>query len=191
MKKDLGLLQSVVPAPVFMVGTYDEDGKVDVMNMTWAQVCDMDKIILFIGENKKTWKNIQDNKAFTVAVADKAHMDVADFFGIATGNKMSDKFERSGQTAVKSDLVNAPIIEAFPLVMECELLEVIRTEHLTAIVGKILNTKADEEVLNEEGEVDLAKLQALMYFDAYYEMGGKVGQAWGEGRKFMKLAYDE
>lgn len=95
MKKDLGIVQAVYPMPVLMVAAYDENEKVNVMNVAWGQICDGDKIILFIGEGKKTWLNIKASRAFTVALADEAHMDVADFFGIASGNKISDKFERT------------------------------------------------------------------------------------------------
>lgn len=115
MKKDIGVIPAVYPMPVLMVAAYDANEKVNVMNVAWGQICDMDKIILFIGEGKKTWLNIQESKAFTVALADEAHVDVADFFGIASGNKINDKFERTGYHAVKSDKVNAPIIEEFPL----------------------------------------------------------------------------
>ena len=135
MKKDLGLLQSVIPMPLLMVASYDKDEQVDVMGVSWAQVCDLDKIILFIGENKKTWSNIQESKAFTVSLADKEHMDIADFFGMASANKMLDKFIQSGYHASKSDYVNAPVIEEFPVAMECELLEVIKTDHIVGIVG--------------------------------------------------------
>ena len=134
MKKNLGVLPAVWPMPVLMVAAYDESEKVNVMNAAWGQICDEDKIILFIGEGKRTWLNIQASKAFTVALADEEHMDVADFFGIASGNKIGDKFERTGYHAVKSDRVHAPIIEEFPLVMECELLEFLHTEHVD---GKI------------------------------------------------------
>ena len=123
MKKNIGVVPAVYPMPVLMVAAYDANEKVNVMNVAWGQICDMDKIILFIGEGKKTWLNIQESKAFTVALADEAHVDVADFFGIASGNKMNDKFERTGYHALKSDKVNAPIIEEFPVVMECELMK--------------------------------------------------------------------
>ena len=139
MKKNIGVVPAVYPMPVLMVASYDANEKVNVMNVAWGQICDMDKIILFIGEGKKTWLNIQQSKAFTVALADEAHVDVADFFGIASGNKMNDKFERTGYHAVKSDKVNAPIIEEFPVVMECELLEFLETEYVSGIVGKIVN----------------------------------------------------
>lgn len=189
MKKDLGVIPAVYPMPVLMVAAYDENGKVNVMNVAWGQICDEDKIILFIGEGKKTWLNIQASKAFTVALADKAHMDVADFFGIASGNKINDKFERTGYHAVKSDKVHAPIIEEFPLVMECELLEFLHSDYVDGIVGKIVNVKAEESVLNEKGKVEPEKLNAILFDqfrNGYYVVGEKVGKAWNAGAALMK-----
>lgn len=188
MKKDIGVIPAVYPMPVLMVAAYDANEKVNVMNVAWGQICDMDKIILFIGEGKKTWLNIQESKAFTVALADEAHVDVADFFGIASGNKINDKFERTGYHAVKSDKVNAPIIEEFPVVMECELLEFLETEYVSGIVGKIVNVKAEEDVLSENGKVDPEKLHALMFDqfqNGYYSTGEKVATAWNAGKNLM------
>ncbi len=189
MKKDLGVLPAVYPMPVLMVAAYDKNEKVNVMNVAWGQICDMDKIILFIGEGKKTWLNIQESKAFTVALADRAHMDVADFFGIASGNKIDDKFERTGYHAVPSDKVHAPIVEEFPLVMECELLEFLHSDYVDGIVGKIVNVKADEAVLNEKGKVEPEKLNAILFDqfrNGYYAIGEKVGKAWNAGAALMK-----
>ena len=184
MKKNLGTLQAVYPMPVLMVATYDENGKVDVMNAAWGMICSSDEIALFLGEAHKTTKNIRVSKAFTVSIADRPHMAEADFFGIASGNDMEDKFERTGYHAQKSGFVNAPIVEEFPLVMECELAEIVETEHLHAIVGKIVNVAAEEAVLSEDGKVDPAKLDALT-FDSfqhgYYVSGEQVGKAWNAG----------
>lgn len=185
MKKDLGIVDAIYPMPVLMVAAYDENGKVNVMNAAWGQIADDDKVIIFIGEGKKTWLNILASKAFTVALADEKHMDVADFFGIASGNKIDDKFERTSYHAVRSDKVNAPIIEEFPVVMECELLEHLKDEYVSAIVGRIVNVKADEEVLDEKGKVDVTKTRALIFDQfrsGYYVTGEKVGQAWNAGK---------
>ncbi|MBR3383489.1 MAG: flavin reductase family protein [Clostridia bacterium] len=189
MKKDLGLVQAVYPMPVLMVAAYDENEKINVMNVAWGQICDMDKIILFIGEGKRTWLNIKASGAFTVALADKDHMDAADFFGIASGNKIDDKFERTGYHAVRSDKVHAPIIEEFPVVMECELLEFLHTDFVDGIVGRIVNVKAEEAVLDEKGKVDPVKLNALMFDqfrNDYYLTGEKAGKAWNAGMELMK-----
>ncbi|MBE6010856.1 MAG: flavin reductase family protein [Lachnospiraceae bacterium] len=188
MKKDLGVLQAVYPMPVLMIATYDENGKVDVMNAAWGNICAPDKIALFISEPHKTTKNIRKVKAFTVSLANRATIDEADFFGIASGNTMEDKFERTGFTARKSDKVNAPVIEEFPLVMECELAEIVETEHLHAVVGKIVNVAAEESVLDENGKVDAAKLDVIAFDNfrsGYYALGEKAGQAWSNGKKLM------
>lgn len=188
MKKSLGSFPGVYPMPVLMVAAYDEDGKVGVMNAAWGMICDMDKIALFISEGHKTTQNILKTKAFTVSIADKAHMDVADFVGIATGNKMADKFERTGYHAIKSESVNAPIIDEFPYVMECELAEVIDTENMYCIVGKIVNTQADENILDEKDKVEVEKLNALIFDQfkhGYYVTGEQVGKAWNAGKNLM------
>ena len=189
MKKDLGVVPAVFPMPVLMVAAYDKNQKVNVMNAAWGQICDMDKIILFLAENRKTLANMKESKAFTVSIADEAHMDVADFFGIASGNRVDDKFERTGYHAVKSDKVNAPVIEEFPVTIECELAEIVNTENVFGIVGKIVNVKANEEVLSDNGKIDPAKLHALIFDqfqNGYYAVGKKVGQAWNAGKDLMK-----
>ena len=191
MRKDLGVQPAVFPMPVLMVAAYDENGTVGVMNAAWGMVCAHDKIALFIDEDHKTTKNIKAVKAFTVSLADKDHMDAADFFGIATGNKMPDKFARSGYHAEKSAHVNAPVITEFPVALECELAEIVETENMYAIVGKIVNVSADEKVIAENGKVDPLKLNALIFdqFQAgYYVATEKVGQAWNAGKALMEAA---
>lgn len=189
MKKDTENKLAIFPMPVLMIATYDENGTVDVMNAAWGMISAMDKLTLFIDEEHKTTQNIRQTKAFTVSLADKAHMAEADFFGIASGNKMKDKFERTAFHAVKSDHVNAPIIEEFPVVMECELAEIVETENLHAVVGRIVNAKVEESMLDEKGNVNPAKLNVLIFDQFqrnYYTSGEKVGKAWNAGAHLMK-----
>ena len=189
MKKDLGVAPAVYPMPVLMVAAYDEHGRVNVMNAAWGMICDMDKIALFIGEGHKTTQNILKTKAFTVSIADRGHMDVADYFGIATGNKTPDKFERTGYHAVRSNRVNAPVIDEFPVAMECELAEVVETETMYCIVGRIVNVAAEESVLSENVKVDPMKLNALIFDqfqNGYYVTGEQVGHAWNAGAVLAK-----
>ena len=166
---------------------FNEDGTPDLMNAAWGQICDMDKICLFLDESHKTVANIRARKAFTVALADVAHLAEADYVGIASGNKTPDKAARAGLASRKSEFVDAPVFDAFPLVMECELAEVV--ESLGAFVGRILNTAAEERVLAENGKVDPAKLGAFafdQFQNGYYALGAKVGQAFHDGKKFFK-----
>ncbi len=184
MKKNLGVIPAVYPMPVLIVAAYDENGTVNAMNAAWGMICAMDKIALFIDEEHKTTQNILKSKAFTVSVADRANIEVADYFGIATGNKVKDKFERTGLHAVKSEFVNAPVIEEFPVVMECELADIIEKDNIYAVIGKIVNVGAEDTVLNEKGKVEPSKLNALIFDQfqsGYYVTGEKAGQAWNAG----------
>ena len=191
MRKDLGKQPAVFPMPVLMVTAYDENGTVQVMNAAWGMICGMDKIALFIDEDHATTKAIRKTRAFTVSLADRDHMDAADYYGIATGNKMPDKFARSGYHAEKSRHVNAPIITEFPVALECELAEITETENIHAVVGTIVNVSADEKVLSDNGKVDPLKLNALIFDQfqsGYYVATEKVGQAWNAGKDMMKAA---
>ena len=189
MRKDLGVLPAVFPMPVLMVAAYDGDGTVNVMNAAWGTICGMDKIALCIDEDHKTTQNVRVSKAFTVSIADRAHMDGADFFGIATGNKMPDKFVRSGYHAVRSARVNAPIVTEFPVALECELAEIVSTDHFHGVIGRIVNVSADDSVLAEDGKVDPEKLDALIFDQfrsGYYTAGARAGKAWNAGVALMK-----
>ena len=189
MKKDLGIKPYTFPMPVLMISTYNEDGTVDVMNMAWGGVCAANMVALNINEDHKTSENIKKRGAFTLSIADIPHIEAADFFGIASGNKMADKFERSGLHAVKSEKVDAPVVEEFPLTLECRVAECQHTAYGFRVLGEIVGTLAEESVLDEKGKVDPTKLNAFVFDQfqsGYYAVGEKVGQAWSTGAKLMK-----
>jgi len=189
MRKDIGKFPALFPMPVLMVAAYDEKGEVNAMNAAWGMICDMDKLILFLDEEHRTTKNIHISGAFTVSLADRAHVDAADFFGLASGNRMPDKFRRTGYHAVKSAHVNPPVIQEFPLAMECELAEVVDTPNVHAIVGRIVNVSVDEKALDESGKVDPRLLDALtvdQFQGGYYAVGELVARVGQAGRELLK-----
>lgn len=189
MLKDLGVKPYAFPMPVLLIATYGENGKVDVMNMAWGGICAENMIALNIDEEHKTSANIKARGAFTVSVADVPHIEAADFFGIASGNKMTDKFERSGLHAVKSTRVDAPVVEEFPLTLECKVVECQHTAYGFRVLGEIVNVLADEKVLDDKGRVQPEKLNAFVFDQfrsGYYAIGEKVGQAWQSGANLMK-----
>ena len=90
---------------------------------------------------------------------------------------------------MRSSRVNAPVIDEFPVAMECELAEVVETETMYCIVGKIVNVAAEESVLSENGKVDPMKLNALIFDqfqNGYYVTGEQVGRAWNAGAALAK-----
>lgn len=189
MLKDLGVQPYCFPMPVLLISTYNEDGTVDVMNMAWGGICAENMVALNIDEEHKTSENIKKRGAFTLSVADIPHLAEADFFGIATGNKMKDKFERTGLHAVKSARVDAPVVEEFPLTLECKVHACEHTDYGFRVIGEIVNVLADEKVLGADGKVEPNRLNAFVFDQfrsGYYAVGEKVGQAWQSGKHFMK-----
>lgn len=136
--------------PVLMVATYNEDGSVNVMNAAWGTMQARDTVALQLSETHKTVKNIKAKGAFTISIADAAHVIEADYFGVESGNRISDKFERSGLTASKSTLVDAPIINEFPLCLECKFIEYQNNEYGCGVIGKVVNVTADEKVMIDD-----------------------------------------
>ena len=189
MKKDLGVKPYLFPMPVLMIATYGDGDKVDVMNMAWGGVCAENMVSLNIDDDHKTSENIRKRGAFTLSIADIPHIEAADFFGIATGNKMPDKFERSGLTATKSQKIDAPIIEEFPLTLECKVVEDKTEIYGHHVLGEIIGVLADEAVVDEKGRVDPSKLNAFVFDQfqsGYYAIGEKIGTAWQSGAHLMK-----
>ncbi len=186
MKKDLGVQPALYPMPVLMIATYNEDETVDVMNMAWGGVCARDMVALNLSPGPRTTKNIEARGAFTLSVADVAHLDESDYFGIASGNKVADKFERTGMTAVRSERVDAPVVQEYPITLECSVVEMQDQPYGLRVLGRIENVLADDAVLDESGRVDPARLNAFafdQFQSGYYAMGEKVGQAWESGKR--------
>ena len=189
MKKDLGVKPYLFPMPVLLIATYSENDKVAVMNMAWGGFCAAIMVSLNIDADHKTSENIKKRGAFTLSIADIPHIEAADFFGIASGNKMDDKFERTGLTAVKSEKVDAPVVQEFPLTLECKVVEDKEDVYGHHVIGEIVGVLADESVLDEQGKVDPTKLNAFVFDQfqsGYYAIGEKVGQAWHTGAPLMK-----
>ncbi|MCD8123049.1 MAG: flavin reductase family protein [Clostridiales bacterium] len=185
MRKNIKTTEAIFPMPVLMIATYNEDGSVDVMNAAWGTMLERDQVILNLTETHKTVKNIKARKAFTVSIADAAHVVEADYFGVVSGNNTPDKFAKSGLTTTKSKLVDAPIINEFPLCMECEFIQYQDDEYGCGVIGKVVNTTADESVMNGDN-VDITKVAAIAfdpYTHGYYKVTERVGNAFKDGLK--------
>jgi len=185
MKKNIKTTEAIFPMPVLMIATYNEDNSVNVMNAAWGTMLERDQVILNLTESHKTVQNIRKRKAFTISIANAKNVIAADYFGVVSGNNTSNKFENSGLTSTKSENVDAPIINEFPICLECELLDGVSN---WGIVGKVINVSADEEVLNDD-KVDINLLEAIAfdpYTHGYYKVTERVGNAFKDGLQLKK-----
>lgn len=169
--------------PVLIIGSYGEDGKADAMNAAWGGITGDGIVGICISSSHMSTENIIAKKAFTVSPADLAHMAQCDYVGMVSAKKEPDKLEKAGFHTVKSDFVDAPVIEELPLTLECKVIGYDeKTEMLT---GEIVNISADDSILTD-GKIDPAKLKPITYDSvnkAYRVIGEKVGNAFSEGAK--------
>ncbi len=182
MRKNFGVKTYVYPMPVFIVAAYDKNGAPCCMNAAWGGIYDTNQIMVCLSDDHKTTKNIIESGAFTVSVADAKHVTEADYVGIVSGNNLPDKMEKARLTITKSEFVNAPIINEFPMTVECKLL---KFNEDGICIGEIVNVSADEKVLGKDGQIDPLKLEAITYdpvHHTYIKLGEKVGNAFSDGK---------
>jgi len=187
MRKSIGAKTIVYPTPVFIVGTYDKDGRPNAMNAAWAGICCSSPPCVSIALRKATYTygNIVEQKAFTVSIPSQDFVREADYFGIATG-RTEDKFLIAGLTPEKSELVNAPYVKEFPLCLECKLLHTLEIGLHTQFIGEILDVKAEENVLGDDGKPSIEKVKPLIFSPdntSYYGLGPHLGKAFSIGKE--------
>lgn len=190
MKTSLGAKTIVSTTPVWVVGTYDKEGKPNVMTAAWGGVCCSQPPCIYVSLRKATYTytNIAERKAFTISIPSEAYTKEADYFGLTSGRTV-DKFAATGLTPVKSDLVDAPYVKEFPLVIECKVIKIVKIGLHTEFIGEIVDVKADSTVLNEKGLPDIEKMNPIIWNMAgmtYHKVGKSTGQAFSIGKEMEK-----
>lgn len=186
MKKSFGAKTLAYPTPVWCIGSYDSEGKPNIMTVAWGGICCSSPPCTTISLRKATYTfgNIMERGAYTINVPSEKFVREADFFGMVSG-RTTNKFAGSGLTPVRSEWVDAPYVKEFPMILECRLVHTHEIGLHTQFIGEILDVKADEEFLNEKGLPDLAKIRPLVYSPEtrfYYGVGAPLGEGFSIGK---------
>ncbi len=181
MKKSLGIGIYAVPSPVWVVGTYDADGKPNLMTAAWGGICNSRPPCIYVSLRAATYShgNIMRRRAYTVSIPSEKHIREADWIGVASGRDY-DKFVEAKLTAARSTLVDAPYVEEFPIVIECRVKEVFELGLHTQFVGEIMDVKANEDTLSADGRIDIEKVKPIIFSAGsgkYYAVGKKLRDA--------------
>ena len=186
MKTSLGAKTLVYPTPVFIVGTYDAGGRANVMVVAWGGICCSKPPCVSISVRKATYThgNLVERKAFTVSIPSRDHVVAADYFGVVSGRD-GDKFAATGLTPVRSDLVDAPYVGEFPMVLECKVVHVAELGLHTQFVGEILDVKVEDSCLDAEGKPTAELVRPFSWAPAenvYYAIGERLGRGFSIGK---------
>ena len=187
MKKSLGAKTLAQPAPAWVIGSYDAQGKPNIMTIAWGGICCSQPPCVTISLRKATYtyECIMERKAYTVNIPSAALVKEVDYVGIVSGRNV-DKFALTKLTPVRSELVDAPYIKEFPVVIECKVLHTLEIGLHTQFIGEIMDIKAEESVLDEQGMADILKVKPLIFDTgqgAYYGIGEHIGKAFSIGKQ--------
>lgn len=187
MKRSLGAKTLVYPTPTWIVGSYGNNEKPNGMTAAWGGICCSDPPCVAVSLRKSTrsYASLIERQAFTINVPTEKHVKLVDYFGLVSGHD-TDKFEATGLTAVRSQIVDAPYIQEFPLILECKVLHVFDLGMHTQFVGQVMDVKAEEGVLDGRGMPDMLKVLPIVFSPAnqvYYGIGGTLGQGFSIGKE--------
>jgi flavin reductase (DIM6/NTAB) family NADH-FMN oxidoreductase RutF len=186
MKKSFNAKTLIYPTPVWLIGTYDKSGKPNAATIAWGGVCSSKPPCAAVSLRGATYThgNIMERKAFTINVPSAGQVKIADYCGMVSGRNV-DKFAGAKITAVKSEKVDAPYIQEFPMILECKLLDTIEIGIHTHFIGEIIDVQVDESMLGEDGLPDILKINPILYgpeIQSYYSVGKYLGKAFAIGK---------
>lgn len=185
-RKSFGAKAIGFPLPVYIIGTYDENGNADAMNVAWGGQCGSKHFAINISSHKTT-ENLKAKKAFTLSFATKKELIASDFVGIVSANKDPDKIKKTGWTVKKGESVDAPYFDELPLTLECKVVEMEKTSiGEIRVVGEVVNAHADESILDANGNIDADKAGFISFDSAintYRVLGENAGKAFSDGAK--------
>jgi len=191
-KKSLGVRAELYPKPALVIGTYDQEGKPNIMTAAWIGICNSNPLSIAVSMRPATYSygNVTETGFFTVNIPSSDMVRYVDYAGRFSGKDV-DKFKETGLTPVRAEFVNAPYVKEFPIVIECELTAFHDLGSHRQFIGKVIDVKVDEAILDANGKVDVALLNPLIYAGGnYYETGrfiAEVGESLHEidGQPFV------
>jgi len=189
-KRSFGPRTLLYPHPDLIIGTYGPDGRPDVMAAAWGGICSSrpPAVAVSLQKARQTYENLMEQREFTISIPSEDYVREADYFGIVSGRD-TDKFAATNLTPMKGDLVNAPYVGEFPVVLECRLLQTVEIGVHTQFIGEILDVKVDESVLGEDGKPDIGKIRPFAYDSMrqeYYGFGSVIAKAFSVGKELKQ-----
>lgn len=178
-KRSVGIQSYLYPQPAMVIGSYDKEGKPNMMTAAWIGICNSDPLSIAFSLRPATYSydNVTETKSFTVNVPSAQLAKYVTYAGQFSGRDV-DKFKETGLTPVKGEFVNAPYIKEFPIVIECEVTAIHELGSHRQFIGKVIDVKVDEAILDAKGNVDVNLLNPIIYAGgSFYETGSLISKS--------------
>ena len=157
-KKNLGNLLALYPKPMTVVGA-EVEGKVNWLVLGHTGVIGHDRILVSMSKSHYTNQGIKKSKRLSVNLVSREMLPKADYVGSVSGATV-DKSEVFAYHIGEND---TPVIDASPLTMECEVVDIYETDGFDNFICAIVNTYAASDVLDSDGKLDYTKLKPVLF----------------------------
>lgn len=170
-KKNIGSLLALYPKPLTVVGA-EVDGKVNWLIVGHTGIIGHDRILVSMSKSHYTNQGIRESKKLSINLVSREMLPKADYVGSVSGASVdkSEVFEYHwGENGT-------PVIDASPLTMECDVVDIYETEGFDNFICSVTNTYAAPDVLDNDGKLDYTKLKPVLFeFPTYsYLATGEV-----------------
>lgn len=158
MKKNIGTALALYPTPLAVIGT-NVDGKPNYALVGHLGIIGHDHIMISLSDAHYTNKGIRETKTLSVNIVNEDMLKKADYVGTVSGNKT----DKSAVFSYKTEETGVPIINESPIVMECRVIDIYKTDGFESFICKIVAVYAEEDVLNEKGKINYEVLKPVLF----------------------------
>lgn len=157
-KKNIGSKLALYPMPVTVVGA-EVNGKVNWLLVAHVGIIGHDRILVSMSDKHYTNQGIIESKKLSVNLVDRKMLPKADYVGSVSGANT----DKSHEFLFHWGENGSPVIDASPLVMECNVVDIYKSDGFDNFICSIANTYAAPEVLDGNGKLDYTRLKPVLF----------------------------
>lgn len=150
--------------------------KPNIITLAWVgHLCSEPPIVgVSIRPSRHSHGLVKASGEFVVNVPTAAMLRAVDACGTVSGRDV-DKFRAMELTPGPAQVLHTVLILECPVNIECQVVQVVPLGTHDLFLGRVVAVQVDQALLDEHGELDLARTQALAYGGhAYWTVGRRL-----------------
>ena len=185
-KTQLGPRTLLYPMPVLVVGS-NVNGKANFMVAAWCGIANGEPPMVSVAIRPKRYTliGINQNNTFSINIPSTDLIKEADYCGIVSGSDV-DKVDICKFKIFYGKLKSAPLIEQFPVNLECKVEHSLNLGSHWLVIGKVEETYLSSDCLTN-GNPDVNKIKPATFITQpageYRYLGEHLAKAHSIGRE--------
>lgn len=162
-KKNIGKLVALYPKPVTVIGA-EVKGKVNWLVVGHTGIIGHDRILVSMSNKHYTNEGIKKSKKLSINLVDRTMLSQADYVGSVSGASV----DKSHVFDYHMGENGTPVIDAAPLTMECDVVDIYETDGFDNFICSVAHTYAAPDVLDGDGKLDYTRLKPVLFESPTY-----------------------